>query len=288
MGFLEHQIEQMVNHIDHQQQLFHQLLKSSPPGSLHHRKDRVRSQFVHAVPDSEGNTTRRIISEDDLLHALAQKEYAQSALKIIGKQQALIHQMSDKITDITPSKLIPQLRPAYRSLPMEMFLPDAYSGELAEDDPSLPGQRHSIPPERLRQLQQWAAQPYEMSDYKPEERDKETSRGLMVRSKSEALICEKCDEFFLPFRYEEVIQIGNYKLAPDLTFLCRDNQKLFLEYCGMMDNPKYVEQYLWKRKLYEGAGIYQWTNMIYIFEQSNRISVRQIKNVLLNQVLPRL
>lgn len=289
MGIISYNLDQILNHIRVQKQFFQKALENSPPGTLHKRTYKGQLQYVHAVTLANGTLQRRGIANDNpLLRGLAQKEYAQNALKDLNRHQALIQQVSDQITDITPSSLVPRLKLAYRSLPTGIFLPDSSITGTLIADPGQPAVPCPVPASRLKALHRWAAEPYEQSDRYPEEKDKETSRGLWVRSKSEMLICEKLYVFDVPFRYEQVLHIGNRSFALDFTFLDRNNNPFYLEYCGIMNEPGYVKTFRWKRDLFEAVGISEWTNMIYIFEKNNKISVKHIETIIREQILPRL
>ena len=73
----------------------------------------------------------------------------------------------------------------------------------------------------------WEQEEYEQSTYKIEQKTQMTSFGLQVRSKSELLIAEKLREFKVPFRYEQVLHIGNTQVIPDFT-IRRSDGKVFL------------------------------------------------------------
>lgn len=226
-------------------------------------------------PGSDTDTRRKYIrrgitKDESLIRALADKEYARCALNIIETDLSLLKKLRPKLKALDPVAIRASMKHAYRSLP-EDWIREVH-----------------LPKERMKEHEIWASQPYEISDNKPHLRNKKTSRGLYVRTKAEVLIAEMLYHYEVPFRYEQVIHIGRYKLAPDFTFQDSSRQEFYWEYCGMMDDPDYLKGYLWKRNLYESVGICQWTSMIYTFDKNNDIDMHQIEQIIQENILPRL
>ena len=87
----------------------------------------------------------------------------------------------------------------------------------------------------------WETEPYEKSDYKKCDLKNMTSRGLLVRSKSELLIAELLYKYALPFRYEQVYRTDRYTLSADFT-IKRSDEKIFIwEHQGKVDLQSYVD-----------------------------------------------
>ena len=134
----------------------------------------------------------------------------------------------------------------------------------------------------------WAKADYEKSTYMPEKLVEITSRGERVRTKSEVLIAETLYKYNVPFRYEDMSDYVWLGVIPDFTFRDRYKRLFYLEYCGMMDNEDYVNKFLYKRSKYEDNGIYEWKNIIYVFEKKNQINMAMIDSIVQNQIIPRL
>ena len=66
---------------------------------------------------------------------------------------------------------------------------------------------------RLQAHKEWSEAPYRQSDKRPEGKDKITSRGLHMRSKSEVMIAELLYQYGIPFRYEEPLYIEGFMLS---------------------------------------------------------------------------
>ena len=65
---------------------------------------------------------------------------------------------------------------------------------------------------------EWGNLEYVRSDFWKESLTMRTSRGLLVRSKSELLIVEMLYRYGIPFRYEQELWINGKDWAPDFTF----------------------------------------------------------------------
>ncbi len=120
------------------------------------------------------------------------------------------------------------------------------------------------------ELDNWARAQFEQSTYKIEQRTQRTSQGLLVRSKSEALIAEKLYEFGVPFRYEQVLHIGCRDYFPDFAVRNTRSGKLFYwEHLGLVNNKDYMESCRRKLATYENAGIAPWDNLITTYDDEN-------------------
>ena len=119
---------------------------------------------------------------------------------------------------------------------------------------------------------------YEQFTYRPEEKRHITSRGLKVRSKSELLIIEQLYDYLLPTRYEQVIHIDGYNLAPDFTIRRADGKIFYWEHEGLTNETKYLERQIKKSQIYASAGIVPWDNLIVTYDTADgNIDLRIIK-----------
>lgn len=149
----------------------------------------------------------------------------------------------------------------------------------------------SIQREEIRELQrEWASRPYQQNMKNLKAKNMVTSRGLPVRSKSEVSIAEMLYHYDIPFRYDEVIVIGNRTVSPDFTFLSILTGKVCWEHAGMIDNRSYIEHHRYKRGLYESAGLVPWCNYIETYDDRDgsidmRLVEAEIRNKLLKWLL---
>lgn len=128
---------------------------------------------------------------------------------------------------------------------------------------------------------EWINAPYERNKKYPEQLTIETTCGIYVRSKSEALIAMILSNYNIPFRYECELRLGEIILYPDFTILHPKTNKIYyFEHFGMMDEPKYCNKTIQKLQTYFSHGILPTMNLITTYETSDRpISAREIEEI---------
>ena len=283
MGYLETELDCMLLFLEDMEKKYDDIVRMSPEGALQCNRrygTYTYSQVIH-VPDQPGKVSdpsgkhpagyRRtgITRNEELIRGLAGKEYANCALKRIRRSIQILKRAKAGLMDVSPEAIYASMRSAYRTLPKSFY------EELTMD-------------EKMAEYDRWGREPFRQSDYRPEERTKRTSYGWCVRTKAEQLIVEKLFERRIRPRYEQVIHIGGYDLAPDFTFPDKHGQQFYWEYCGMMDDPAYVNRQVWKRSMYESAGITEWNNMIYTYHKGNEMDANEIVHVIEDRILPRM
>ena len=78
-----------------------------------------------------------------------------------------------------------------------------------------------------------------------------TSRGEMVRSKSELIIADKLNAAGIDYQYELELKIGESIRYPDFTFEDSDaGLTYYWEHCGMLNDPEYRRRWENKKKWY--------------------------------------
>ena len=291
MSYFGNQIDLILKNLNSQQSFFHKLASSGPPGSLNIRHYKGDNYFVHSVLDKNGKNIRRTVSNDsEILRRIALGKYGKIAQDILEKNISALEILKKDLIEPTPDNIIARMPARYQLIPRELYVEGLQSALPflgSKQDPERPGGYFSNMND-LHFAEAWAKEAYPQLEYNSHEKNKETSRGLLVRSKSELAVCEKLYEYGIPFRYEQVINLGKQQLAPDFTFLNINRDEVYLEYCGMMDNPSYVNNFIWKRGIYERAGINEWENIIYIYEKGNSINVHKIEQTICNELIPML
>lgn len=276
MDLLSAEIERLLLFLKHEADYYNKMLQSSPDGMLMSSIQNGKRFFLHAVasgeyPSGQKKYRRRVIDKDsNMIRQLAAKEYARIALQLIERNMRVLELAHNGLKDFTFKEIRTQMKKPYSYLPEE----------------ALAGIRHhGIDDKRLKE---WAEAAYEQSAYKPEEKIHTTSRGLKVRSRAELLIAEMLYRYGIPFRYEQVIHAGKYEFAPDFTFLGADGLEFYWEYCGMMSVAHYVDRQIWKRGVYEGIGMYEWSNVIYTYDEKDAIDMREIEFIIRTRIMPRM
>lgn len=261
---LEVKLEEMLTEIRKNQEFVRHELSSCPPGTLLKTIERGKVVYYHDIWINEKRQRKRLSKHPQMIALLARKEYLLTQQKLLETNIATLEKAMQNFCDITPQQILRQLPEKYGGLPQELFFP----------------QRADTPEGR------WESKPYIQSDYMPERKVHLTSRGLSVRSKSEVLIAEKLYEFNLPFRYEQVMHINGYNLAPDFTILSRSGEEFIWEHCGLTGNPKYMKHHKWKMELYESAGIVPWKNLIVTYDnEQGNIDLAIIESEIRNKLL---
>lgn len=253
-----------------------------PQGRLTYALQKGRRQY-YVARSVNGKYVRTGTNKNiGTIKDLARKEFLIKTCKQIDYNLKVLKKAIDDFKPFDPEVIINSMTAAYRTLPEEYFFTQ---DGLRDDFTMSMDERVSM---RMRSHEEWAQLPYEQSNFKPEERNKLTSRGQRMRSKTEVMIAEKLYEYGVPFRYEQLIDVGKWKLAPDFTFEDRRKEEFYWEYCGMMDNIQYVGQHKWKMNVYQENGILPWENLIVTYDKGNNINMAVIDSVIRNQIIPRL
>lgn len=236
-------------------------LKCMPEGYLSGRKYKGRYIYMQVFA-AQGKRKRVGINKNrELVGQLARKKYLQMAIKILESSTPKLQRLVSGDETLDSAAILGKMPPVYRSLPEEMFFP------------------------AMRAASKWAAEDYEKSTYREEERRHITSRGLRVRSKSELIIAEKLDSYEIPYRYEQMIYIENYPLSPDFVIKTEDGL-IYWEHCGLMGDARYRKRNKWRLELYEKAGIVPWKNLIITYDtEDGSIDMRIIESEIVNRLL---
>lgn len=124
------------------------------------------------------------------------------------------------------------------------------------------------------------------STYKPEALRVQTLCGIMVRSKSEAIIADLLYNLGIPFVYEPVIIVNGKRLAPDFIIMDPITKKEYLwEHFGMLDDPQYVSDAYNKLISYNEIGWRLGINLMVTSEDAENKFVEQHARDALSQVI---
>ena len=119
------------------------------------------------------------------------------------------------------------------------------------------------------EISKWVNEPYVHNPAYPEKLIHKTVAGIMVRSKSEALIVSSLVKNHIPFRYECPLYLTEHILYPDFTILHPKTRKIYYwEHFGKMDDTEYVKITNAKLNTYFMNGMNPANNLIMTFESS--------------------
>lgn len=106
------------------------------------------------------------------------------------------------------------------------------------------------------------------SPYLEEGKKYSTIHGEMVRSKFEVMVADALFSAGIPYQYEQKLELHkNLVVLPDFTILDKNRKMLvFLEACGLMNDPVYAARTIQKISDYESAGIYLGDRLMLVFD----------------------
>lgn len=124
----------------------------------------------------------------------------------------------------------------------------------------------------------WAAEKYECNTSYRENLIFRSEGGLLTRSKAEANIATKLEQYHQIFRYDEVIYVGARKMSPDFSILHSKERRIkYWEHFGLMDDPAYAARAMDKLCNYASNGIRMGDNLIVTWEsRRNPLSFERI------------
>lgn len=209
------------------------------------------------------NIKERMLKEDDskLLEALLQKSYLEKILKISKQELSALNKVIKHYPSILPE--------------------DVY--DLLKEDRKLYVKPIVNPIDQY--VKSWQETPYNAKPIPEDAPVYKTMRGERVRSKSEMIIADRLYLNGIPYKYECPIKVGDEIIHPDFTILrISDRKILYLEHCGMLDDPKYADDLVRRASLYALEGIVMGDRLFYTFESSKTpLDIRVVEALINNQ-----
>ena len=223
-----------------------------------------------------------------MIDILARKEYLRLSIPAIQKNIKLLEGVLAHYASLDPADIINAARRAYRLLPDQSFFTGQHENELWKTVENLEALTDDLIEYRCDSHRDWANQEYPKNTYEYHGLHL-TSFGLRVRSRGEIVIAEVAHKMGIPFRFDQMITLDNGStISPDFTFENKYDEEFYIEYCGMMDDPYYVQRHLIKRGSYEQNGINEWNNIRYIYSKDDSLNATEVKHILLDWVVPKL
>lgn len=116
-------------------------------------------------------------------------------------------------------------------------------------------------------LQEWGSAQYDKNTKYPEGLIHRTLKGECVRSKSEVIIADMLFLKGIEYHYEENLKLGKEIIAPDFKVRVPGQGRFrIIEHFGLIGNAKYLEECLWKIRLYINYGYTPWEDIIFTFD----------------------
>lgn len=292
MSLYESDIEECLRYYQGLVNFYKHEIENGPPGSLRCQKSHGKNQFLHIYHENGKLIRRGINREPAMLRALARKEFAKRALKVLEVNVASLKSAAAVIEPFDIDAILKSMPKGYALLPEDYFFAGgrdadtsgASGRDLLEIGLHLGGETQA----RIARHRAWGEQPFQQSRYHEENKTIKTSRGVWVKSKSEALILEQFNNRDIPVRYEQVQTINGIVIAPDFTFEGADGELFYWEHVGMLDKENYARNNYDKLKRYYRAGLLPGDNLILSFERHGTINMTMINALIENEVIPRL
>ena len=160
------------------------------------------------------------------------------------------------------------------------YEPELLTGLLSYGELRMPKDTPSLPdtfflPGQLN-VQKWIydtlAGNFQLNPYKPEQRRIPTADGHLTRSKSEELWCDILAAESLLYRYDSDFRLASGRTVyPDFTVLHQRERRLIrIEHFGLMDDPKYAIDQLYKLEEYAQSGLLPGRDLFFTVETKDR------------------
>lgn len=217
---------------------------SYPEGTLRISGSRSQPQYYHRI-DSHNNNGNYICEENiQLARELDQKDYNQKVINAAEKELQAIAKYESKCPKIKVEEIYSNLHQERQKL----------VNPYKENDDEY--------------AKWWQSVRYKGKTIHDDVPLNYTARGERVRSKSEVIIADLLLREGIPYRYEFPLYIeGVGYIYPDfLTLNKRTRKEYFIEHFGMMDDPNYLENALYRIQQLADNNIYPGENLILSFE----------------------
>jgi hypothetical protein len=229
-----------------------------PEGSLNCKRIGACTYFYHYTRDKDGNKIQRYLPEEEERFAatLKRKRFLQLSIKRLRISIKAIGVFLKTFIIYDPDEILAKLPAAFRDIGYK-----ADGSGVSMD---------------------WDNAEYEKNELYKDGLVYGTVGGLMVRSKSEAIIAGFLEACNIPFRYEAALKLGERVYYPDFTIMRpRDNKILYWEHFGMMDDEEYVLRAERKLAVYRKYDILPLNQLITTYETAKApLNVNDIRSII--------
>lgn len=239
-GFISSRKEHLISMINR----IEKELKYAPPGSLNIAHCRNTTQYYMYKGRNE-KPEYISVSNTELIQRLAQKDYHKLVLICARRELSYLNRLDADYPGTRPED-------AYDTLSKErqdLVVPIVQSNE--------------------EYAKEWENEEYCGNSYHPEYKRYKTSKGEMVRSKSECIIADHLFKKGIPYRYEAPLWLESKgtTVYPDFTVLnVRTREVFYHEHFGMMSDPRYSTDAIAKIQNYQRSGFFLGETLIASYE----------------------
>jgi len=243
-----------------------------PSGTLFTRTIGGKKRYYHYQPaDGEGKGATETYlgntkEDEDLIELLARSKFVEISLDMLNDNMEILQAVLNGYAAYSAEEVIRRMPKAYEGI--DCTKP---SDMIEENNP------HA-----------WSNAPYEKSELWPDALKHKSQNGVLVRSKSEAIIASQLENYNIPYRYEQGLDTPDQLFYPDFTVLNpEDNQIIYWEHFGLMDDEDYGKSVASKLHAYQNAGILQWNNLITTYETNRRpLDAHMVRRIIKAFLLP--
>lgn len=217
-------------------------IRNTAYGKYYFQKVRVNGLQTSVCLDPHNDFHRQIIRE------LMEKKTITHALPILKKNINAMERCIERIEPYHPSNYM-----FGNYLGSEFYLPDDVC------------------------LKDWIKKPENANPYRPEDRIHDTKRGILVRSKSEALISDILFDADVLYKNEPALEIGGRVIYPDIELIHPYTHRLlWWDHLGKIDDPVYIDDKFDRLLDYSRNGIILGVNLILTWETRTRPLTRRM------------
>lgn len=249
--FLE-QVDRLIEEQEKMLALVHKAVENCPEGSLKIQKKGAGRYYYKRFVGENGKEMLQYLPKRNLktIRELAHKKYFAKALPVLSENVSALKKMRHTYQYNAINEISGQL---------QEMIKDVEAPFVKEAD-SL--------------LHFWETESFETNQRYPESLRFETDHGERVRSKSELIIADAlAKEAAVLYKYERPLQV-NYQgkkitIHPDFTVFHKKTGKIiYWEHAGIMDDPEYGADFVWKNNLYLENGLYPGRDVMFTYESA--------------------
>ena len=223
---------------------------------LNEYKDKLAKANAELLTLTDGSLTKRgkfychmvnrkqvgITKNEKLKQQLCRRKHLLTRKKELSNNIAILERIQGKIQETTDEEIISSFTGAYSEMPRNYFY-----------HPS---------------VEKWLTDPHIESLFRPEDLKYFSNKGTKLRSKSEALIANKLEDYNLFYRYEPKIKLKNgTTIYPDFAIIDLYTGEIILwEHFGALHIEGYEKKMNKKMADYLELGYIPFETIIYTFE----------------------
>ena len=231
-------------------------------------KQNGKSYFYVRKKGEKG--TRYVGDEkNELVQKLQHKRFLEESIKILNANVCAMEYLATKYSPCTFEKITESM-------------PKAYSHNLVVSDAL-----HE--PNAENWLEKKLAIKERYPTKYPENQKTRAADGTLVRSKSEAIICDLLSRNDIPYVYECPTIIEGDAIYTDFTILSRKDfvTEVRIEHQGLIEMPEYRSSYQWKELRYIDSGFMPNRDIFFTFdEKDGGIDTQIIQRIIDAWLLP--